>query len=85
MRRFAFVYFMGTEPSELAQVIPQHIRYWDAHRSPGYLGGPFTDRSGGLIVFETDDLRSAEAIVRKDPFVENDLLAQSWLKEWRPQ
>ena len=82
MRKFAFFYFIVAESGNLAQVIPEHVQYWDAHHSPGYIGGPFVDRSGGLIVFEAEDLSSAEAIVRNDPFVEEKLFAQSWLKEW---
>jgi uncharacterized protein YciI len=85
MRKFAFFYFTASDSDRLAGVIPQHVEHWDAHRSPGYIGGPFADRSGGLIVFEAEDLVAAEKIVRRDPFVGADLLVQSWLKEWRPQ
>jgi uncharacterized protein YciI len=83
MRKFAFFYFMVAESGAIPQAVPQHVQYWDAHRSPGYIGGPFADRSGGLIVFEAADLSSAEEIVRNDPFVKEEVLAQSWLKEWR--
>ncbi len=85
MRKYTFFYFMVADSRRFSEVIPQHVQHWDAHRSSSYIGGPFTDRSGGLIVFEAEDLVAAEQVVRRDPFVEGDLLAQSWLKEWEPR
>jgi uncharacterized protein YciI len=85
MRTFAFIYFMVDSPTDLGRVIPEHVKHWEAHRSGGYRGGPFADRSGGLIVFEAPNLTSAEAIARADPFMTEGLLAESWLKEWNPE
>jgi uncharacterized protein YciI len=82
MRKFAFFYLMVEESGAISRAVPEHVQYWETHRPPGYNGGPFTDRSGGLIVFEASDLSSAEEIVGGDPFVQEGLLAQSWLKEW---
>ena len=73
---------MGADNDQPAGVIPHHVQHWDAHRSSGYLGEPFADRSGGLIVYEALDLGAAEAIVHGDPFVEGGHLSQWWLKEW---
>ena len=85
MRTFAFFYLMVSEPQDLGRVIPEHIRHWSAHKSAGYRGGPFADRSGGLIVFEAQDVASAEATAQEDPFVKEGLLAESWLREWKPE
>jgi hypothetical protein len=35
----------------------------------GYLGGPFSDHSGGLILFEGDSLGHAQRLVARDPFL----------------
>ncbi len=45
-------------------------------------GGPFTDRSGGLITFIAKDLKEAEGIVSRDPFVQKKVLEKYWVKEW---
>jgi uncharacterized protein YciI len=49
-----------------------------------YQGGPFADRSGGLITFVVDEPARAEAAVAGDPFVQEGLLERYWLKEWEP-
>jgi hypothetical protein len=85
MVKFAFFYFMVQESESIADAVPRHVRYWVTHRPPGYRGGPFADRSGGLIVFEASSLASADELVQNDPFVKEGLLARSWLKEWSTQ
>jgi hypothetical protein len=47
-----------------------------------YLGGPFADRSGGLITFDSASPAEAERLVADDPFVLEGLIEQPWLKEW---
>ena len=49
----------------------------------GYLGGPFADRSGGLISFETNTHDDAARLVADDPFVREGLVERSWVKEWK--
>jgi uncharacterized protein YciI len=85
MGKFAFFYFMVQESESIADAVPRHVRYWGTYRPPGYMGGPFADRSGGLIVFEASSLASADELVQNDPFVKEGLLARSWLKEWSTQ
>lgn len=63
---------------------PRHAAYWRDLGLPGYLGGPFGDRSGGLITFEATDRSLARELVARDPFVQETLLESSWLKEWQP-
>ena len=81
--RYAFLYFMKPLPDRIHEVVPQHVRYWQSLRLDGYMGGPFSDRSGGLITFEAPDLEAASRLVAEDPFVVNDLLEERWIKEWR--
>jgi hypothetical protein len=42
------------------------------------MGGPFADRSGGLITFQTESDAQAEQFVADDPFVSEGLLEQHW-------
>jgi hypothetical protein len=80
--RSVHLYFMRNEPERVQEVAPQHAEYWRDLALPGYLGGPFADRSGGLITFEAESLQKAEQLVANDPFVTRDLVESRSLKEW---
>ncbi len=82
--RFAYVYFMKEQPERIQGVAPEHAGYWRGLALPGYLGGPFGDRSGGLILFEADSIDQAERFASKDPFIREDVLQSHRVKEWRP-
>jgi uncharacterized protein YciI len=75
---------MKDDPDGIREIVPSHIHYWKTSKLEKYLGGPFTDRTGGLISFETTSLDKAIEIVEKDPFVSNDLIETKWVKEWMP-
>ena len=64
----------------------ERLQGWPAS-GPGlahYLGGPFEDRTGGLIALDADDAAQAQCAVRGDPFVLEGLVEAQWLKEWTP-
>jgi uncharacterized protein YciI len=82
MKRFVYFYFNKQEPEKVRQVVTAHVEYWKSARLPGYSGGPFGDRTGGLISFLAQDKSAAEQIANQDPFVLEDCIASSWLKEW---
>ncbi len=81
-KRFAFFYFMKMEPEKIKAVVPLHIEYWHKLKLNKYLGGPFADRTGGLITFETENMDEATKIIMNDPFVLQGLLENKWIKEW---
>ena len=81
--RFLYFYFMRDQPDLVRDAAPRHAQYWHNLDLPGYLGGPFADRSGGSISFIAESQSEAQELVAKDPFVAADLLSESWLKEWR--
>jgi len=83
--RFAYYYSMKNEPDVIRAVAPRHASYWRERKLAEYLGGPFADRSGGLITFAAESLEDAERVVADDPFVTETLLNGSVLKEWTPQ
>ena len=81
-KRFAFFYFMKPQPDNIGPIVPLHISYWHGKALDGYQGGPFSDRSGGLITFEAENIEAATALAMDDPFVKEDLLETTWVKEW---
>jgi uncharacterized protein len=80
--RVAHFYTMKQDPDRVRTVAPEHAAYWQHLGVPGYLGGPFADRSGGLITFEADSEEAAERLIAADPFVREGLLATSSLQRW---
>jgi uncharacterized protein YciI len=47
-----------------------------------YIGGPFSDHTGGLILFRASTLEEAIDITLRDPFLTENLITQRWIKEW---
>ena len=81
--RCLYVYFKQGTPDRVAAVAREHAAYWRGLELCEYLGGPFADRSGGLISFETDSYDDAAQLVADDPFVREGLVERSWVKEWK--
>jgi uncharacterized protein YciI len=84
-KRFVYLYFNRNEPEKIGRVVPAHVQYWKSANLIAYQGGPFADRTGGLITFMAPSLQVATEIVLKDPFVVEDLIAEKWIKEWMPE
>jgi uncharacterized protein YciI len=80
-----FFYLMKALPDRIRDMVPLHVEYWRSRDLEGYSGGPFADRTGGMILFETTNLETAVGLVNADPFVTADLLDARWVKEWRPE
>jgi len=81
-KRFVYFYFNRNEPEKIRQVVPAHVEYWKTANLKEYVGGPFGDRTGGLITFVAANLEEATHIVQQDPFVLEVLVAEEWIKEW---
>jgi uncharacterized protein len=80
---WAYLYFMKDEAARVREVAPHHARYWSETGS-AERGGPFSDRSGGLIIIDAADEGAAGQMVANDPFQRAALLEQWWLKAWQP-
>ena len=80
--RVLYFYLMKEAPDRVQAVAPAHAEYWNAMGLGEYLGGPFADRSGGLITFEVASIAEAERLVTRDPFVQEHLLERRWLQQW---
>ena len=81
-RIFAYCYVMEFKPEKLKTLIPAHIAYWTEHAPEKFTGGPFGDRTGGLISFSAADLSEAELICSNDPYIKEGLVQEYWVKEW---
>lgn len=81
-RRFVYFYFNRNEPEKIRRVVPVHVGYWKSASVKGYTGGPFGDRTGGLISFVAPSLQEATEIILQDPFIVEDLISEKWIKEW---
>ena len=80
--RFAYGYVMADKPEGVREVVPVHVAYWAAASLDHYLGGPFGDRTGGLITFDVETPELAKQLASGDPFRRAGLLNSHWLKEW---
>lgn len=80
--RILYFYLMRHAPDRVPAVAAEHAAYWQGLGLRDYLGGPFADRSGGLITFCTGSAGEAEQLVADDPFVREGLLERRWVKEW---
>lgn len=58
--RFLYFYVMKDELDAVRAPAAEHATDWDDLRLVRYLGGPFADRSGGLITFYAESLGEAE-------------------------
>ncbi len=81
-KQFVVFYFMKKEPEKIQKVVPLHVEYWKKRNLKKYKGGPFSDRSGGLITFEAENIEEATKIIMNDPFVLENLIGNKWIKEW---
>jgi uncharacterized protein len=82
--KIAYFYWMKKD-ERVRTVVPEHVAYWRDLAPRAYVGGPFADRSGGLITFETDSVDTAQELVARDPFVLESLQEASLVKEWLPE
>lgn len=80
--RILYFYLMAPGSERIGAVAPLHAAYWRDLQLPEYLGGPFADRSGGLITFASDSIEQALALTEADPFAREGLLERSWTSEW---
>jgi uncharacterized protein YciI len=82
--RYVYTYFMTDDPARIRKVAPRHTQHWQRLNLQGYSGGPFGDRSGGLIMFVAHDSEEADAAVAGDPFLREGLVERYWVKQWEP-
>ncbi len=62
----------------------EHRVYLNQLVSEGKLlmAGPYTDETGGVIVFEAVDRAEVESMMANDPFTTNGVFATTDIREW---
>lgn len=84
--KFAAIIEYAPAPETIARVRPVHREYLQGLKKAGHVAvaGPFTDDSGGLLVYEGETAEQVEAFIRNDPFFKEGVF-QSWvLRAWKP-
>ena len=63
--------------------LPAHFAYLKELKARGalLLSGPFTDRTGGMVLIQADSREAAEAIAQADPLVSNRVDSYE-VREW---
>jgi uncharacterized protein YciI len=84
--KFAAVIDYIQDKAKIAEIRPAHRQYLTDLKSRGKLAvcGPFTDDSGGLIVYEADTRDEAEQLLHSDPFNQNGVFVRYHLRPWNP-
>jgi uncharacterized protein YciI len=83
--QYAYFYLMRADGEGVPEAVPEHVAHWRGLGLDDYVGGPFEDRTGGLITFRAEGTSRAERAVATDPFVSRGLVKASWLKRWLPE
>lgn len=65
------------------QPLSEHVEYLTGLSREGavLMGGPLSDGSGGVVVFSAASLEDVQALVDKDPAV-NDGILRADIKQW---
>jgi len=67
-----------------AEILDEHKAYLQKYIDEGkiYAKGPFTDHSGGLVIYKVDSIDEAKKLIENDPVV-RDNTREYVLKEWK--
>lgn len=67
-----------------AEILDEHKAYLQKYIDLGkiYAKGPFTDHSGGLVIYSVESIEEAKKIIDNDPII-RDNTREYTLKEWR--
>lgn len=80
-----YAMIMETIDSEKdAEVLDEHKAYLAKYLESGkiFAKGPFTDHSGGLIIYNTESIEEAKELIENDPVIKYNSRKYT-LKEWK--
>jgi hypothetical protein len=74
------------DAAKISAARPAHREYLKGLLESGHLAisGPFIDDSGGLLIYETETLEEAEALLREDPFTKSGVFLNWTIRGWKP-
>lgn len=66
------------------ELLEEHIAYLNKYIAEGkiFAKGPFTDHSGGLVIYRVDSWEEAKSIIENDPAIKHGS-RDYILKEWK--
>ncbi|WP_352419079.1 YciI family protein [Proteiniborus sp.] len=72
------------DPKKDAEILDVHKAYLQKYIDEGkiYAKGPFTDHSGGLVIYKVDSFEEAKKLAENDPAI-LEKSRKLTLKEWR--
>ena len=75
--QFLYFYIMdSTKADKIKEIAKSHAAYWHSINPDSYKGGPFSDKSGGLITFKSNSYIDAKKLNL------NHVFDKKWFKEW---
>ena len=88
VRTFAVMYDYTPDKARQDAVRPDHLAHLKRLVDEGALiaSGPWgaDDARGGLLIFQANDHGAVQAIVDRDPFVTEGVVAACDIREWLP-
>ena len=72
------------DPVKDAEILEEHIEYLNKYIANGkiFAKGPFLDHSGGLVIFQTENIEAAKQLIDNDPVIILNTRTYE-LKEWK--
>jgi uncharacterized protein YciI len=82
--KFAAIIEYLQDKDTVQSIRPAHRQYLMGLKAKGQLVacGPFTDDSGGLIIYEAASREEAEGLILSDPFHQNGVFLRWQLRPW---
>jgi uncharacterized protein YciI len=82
--KYAATITFGPDLSRLTELRPLHRAYLAELRDAGklVLSGPFSDRRGGMTIFEAGSEQEVDEILKADPYAKNGIFASWEVREW---
>ena len=83
--KFAATIEYTRDAAKIAAARPAHRKNLKSLLDSGNLAisGPFTDDSGGLLVYEAESLEQAEELLRADPFAKSGVFLTWTIRGWK--
>jgi len=83
--KFAAIIEYTKDASVISATRPAHREYLKklVESDRLVISGPFTDDSGGILVYEANSAEDAEKLIRDDPFAKAGVFTSWKMHEWR--
>jgi uncharacterized protein len=82
--KFAAIIEYTPDKSKIAEFRPPHREYLMGLRKDGKaaMAGPFTDDSGGLLIYEAESQEQVEEMIKADPFGQGGVFVSWTIRPW---